>query len=173
MNPTHNLGQLITTDQDRDAIHIAIAPVTAGELLDPGQRIGFRPDGAVVSHATTIGIVDPFLTKSVREGQRCWMLLLPNTITGLRHEWSHPSFQPATKPTTSEQDVSQAWLEDMAGKCGVSYNRMMAAAESGESINMGDNEEYSSYWDADAFEKHYGIVMGKPPGSTWIFSCSC
>ena len=38
------LGQIITTEEQRDAIHIAIAPVKAARILKPGQHIGFCPN---------------------------------------------------------------------------------------------------------------------------------
>jgi hypothetical protein len=80
------IGKLIEAGQQRDAIHIAMAPVVAAELLRPGQRIAFEAHSMerVRAFGTTIGIVDPFLTEPVKPGQRFWMLLNPNTITSLR-----------------------------------------------------------------------------------------
>ena len=37
---TLKLGQIIKTPQQRDAIHIAVAPVLAGDDINPGQHIG-------------------------------------------------------------------------------------------------------------------------------------
>jgi hypothetical protein len=87
------LGQLIEGEQFRDAIHIAVAPVTAAEGLRPGQHVGVRNDGrASTKGVALIGIVDPFLRTDVEEGQRCWLFLYPYTITSLRHDWTHPAF---------------------------------------------------------------------------------
>jgi hypothetical protein len=94
------LGHLITDgDRRRDAIHIAVAPVTAAELLAPGQHVGFTPAGQTETVGTVesdrhIGIVDPFLTDVVEPGQRFWLFLYPNTVTSLRHVWRHPAFAP-------------------------------------------------------------------------------
>ncbi len=98
------LGELVTDgDRRRDAVHIAIAPVTAAENMEPGQHVGFVPAGqteivGACDEEQYIGIVDPFLTTSIRAGERFWLFLYPNTVTSLRHYWTHPAF--AAKPQT-------------------------------------------------------------------------
>jgi hypothetical protein len=95
-----NLGDLITDgDRRRDAVHVAVAPVTAAEELRPGQHVGFTPAGQTelvgpVDPSQHIGIVDPFLKDQVHPGQRFWLFLYPNTVTSLRHVWTHPAFAP-------------------------------------------------------------------------------
>lgn len=92
------LGRLITNgDRRRDAIHIAVAPVTAAGRLAPGQHVGFVTAGdteTVGACETPIGIVDPFLPGDVLPGQRFWLFMYPNTVTSLRHVWTHPAFAP-------------------------------------------------------------------------------
>jgi hypothetical protein len=99
MEQQPQLGQLIDNgERRRDAIHIAVAPVTAAERLAPGQHVGLIEPGnleLVGPSGTSIGVVDPFLTNDVEPGQRFWLLLYPGTITGLRHVWSHPAFTAA------------------------------------------------------------------------------
>lgn len=96
MKQAPQLGQRIEDgDRRRDAVHIAVAAVTAEVRLSPGQHIGLtRPDNMELVGPTdrNIGIVDPFLTEDVEPGQRFWMFLYPDTITGLRHIWTHPAF---------------------------------------------------------------------------------
>jgi hypothetical protein len=92
-----SLGRLIDDgERRRDAVHVAIAPVTASEALAPGQHVGFVREGdleLVGPAAEPLGVVDPFLREPVPKGQRFWLLLYPDTITGLRHVWTHPAFQ--------------------------------------------------------------------------------
>lgn len=100
-------GRLISNDdRQRDAIHIALAPVEAAEKLSPGQHVGFvysNDTNHVGSVSETIGIVDPFLTQDVQPGQRFWLFLYPNSVTGLRHIWSHPAFHAAASFRMSEE----------------------------------------------------------------------
>jgi hypothetical protein len=87
------LGTIIDEHAGRDAIHIAVEPVEAGEPLLPGQRITLKGNRAFLANqGENIGIVDPFLDQPVYTGERFWMLLLPRTITSLRHVWKHPFF---------------------------------------------------------------------------------
>lgn len=101
------VGEVITGSARRDAIHVAVAPVVAGErlcagmhvLLD-GHGVAFMDDsmgnGAeLVGERTdrTVGVVDPFLTESVKKGDRFYVFLYPNTVTGMRHHWMHPAFK--------------------------------------------------------------------------------
>lgn len=64
------LGTIIDETQKRDAIHIAVEPVKAGEHLQPGDHI------TVVNGVATkapkekaLGIVDPYLEVNVKKGQ--------------------------------------------------------------------------------------------------------
>jgi hypothetical protein len=92
MSEAPMVGKLADENAKRDCIHVALAPVVAGEELEPGERIGMTFDGIANRVTKTIGIVDPFLAESVKPGQRFFMFLLPNTITSLRHVFEHPAF---------------------------------------------------------------------------------
>jgi hypothetical protein len=73
------LGQIITEAASRDAIHVAVIPMTATREMQPGEHLAN-------------GIVDPFLKAPVKPGQRYWLCLYPGTVTSLRHVWNHPAF---------------------------------------------------------------------------------
>jgi hypothetical protein len=182
------LGQLVPHDEldIRDAIHIAVATVKAGEFLSPGQRVGLIGPGIAGTGVEAIGIVDPFLTESVLEGERFHMCLFPYTITSLRHQWTHPAFEaaeikppkPVEREETEEYQESKRWLEDYADNLGVSYDELMAHVE--------EFVEHGEYWNEgprfegdhapDELFDHYGIVKGaRVPGNArgGLFSCSC
>jgi hypothetical protein len=102
------LGQLITEPRGRDAIHVAVAPVKAAEDLPPGAHVGLcrgTTDEVYETDEGAVGVIDPFLHQLVRKGERCWLFLYPNTVTGLRHVWSHPAFKtaPPRKEATHDE----------------------------------------------------------------------
>ena len=98
MSENLGLGKIIPDGAtvERDAIHIAVAPVVAGESLDPSERVYMKWGEAWSHHPLdrekVVGIVDPFLEVSIEKGQRFWLYLFPGSITSLRHDWTHPAF---------------------------------------------------------------------------------
>jgi len=189
MDKIPKLGNLITDEQYRDAVHIAVAPVTAGMHLYPGDHIGFTNNGdafTVVTNANHIGIVDPFLSKEVQEGDRFYMFLYPNTITSLRHEWTHPDFEREDELSKMEPTffklkgavTEEKWVADFADSIGTTYTEIMDAAEdylsSGEYLcRGGDFEGYSipdEFWDKFEAIKRRRVADAER-GS--FLSCSC
>lgn len=98
------LGRLATESDERDAIHIAIVPVIAGERLYPGEQVVIRNGEAFRSEEKPIGVVDPFLRLPVRRGERFFLCLYPGTITGMRHHWKHPQFDESLATMTEKPD---------------------------------------------------------------------
>jgi len=191
MDKVPKLGQLIIDEQYRDAVHIAVAPVIAGETLKPGQRIGFTDNGdaytVVANPRKVIGIVDPFLfEKAVYEGDRFYMFLLPNTITSLRHEWTHPAFEAEDALASMEPTLhklkgaveEERWVTEWADSIGSDYHEVMEAAEdwiqSGEYLCRGGTFEGISVPD-EFWDKYEAIrrtkVSDRDRGS--FFTCSC
>lgn len=96
-----NLGELCSEDARRDCVHVAVAPVVAGMDLDPGWKVRLDAKGEAIcdswltaTFGGAIGVVDPFLKRQVKKGETFWLFLYPNTITGLRHVWTHDAFKP-------------------------------------------------------------------------------
>jgi hypothetical protein len=110
------LGTLIDEHQKRDAIHLAVEPVIAGEDLKASSDIGIGEDGRAYNtlafcKGKHLGIVDPFLSKHdvVIEGERFWMIIYPRQITSLRHVWTHPFID------TSENIPTDFKIESIEG----------------------------------------------------------
>lgn len=177
---TPTLGELISGDEERDAVHIAIVPVTAAIQLLPGEHIGLaqgqdRMLVCRVSKKDQIGIVDPFLKAPVQIGQQFYLLLYPNTVTSLKHHWTHPKF-PDIKMSPSE-----IWLRHFADSFYVDYEHMMEevkeAIENDNShtsiMTLGSSNEV----DYDEFWGHYQMVTGEvlesDQTSELYFRCTC
>lgn len=88
------LGSIITTDEKRDAIHLAVIPVTSDYMLNPGDHVEHIADGKVQPAPIGCGhgIVDPFLEQRVMPGEPFWLVIYPRQIRSLRHVWTHPAF---------------------------------------------------------------------------------
>ena len=178
-DPQTKLGQLIEEGMNRDAVHIAVAPVVAACHLSSGDHIGFaKDDGETVvnaaSNVTAIGIVDPFLNQPVKKGQRFWMFLYPNTITSLNHVWEHPAFTKTTFPNTF---LSKLWMHKYAEQFGFTGERMVRAAT--DYLDHGNH-----FCDGDTFESesvpaefwvHYERITGRvvQDHDDSFFACSC
>lgn len=188
------LGHIITTPQNRDAVHVAVAPCIAGQPLAPGHHVGLIDGKAHTLAGQKIGVVDPFLMSCVGTGETFWLFLYPGTITSLRHEWAHQAFDVPTgepvKPTRSKRpiakaaptapapDESRTWLMVFAetNADGMSYGDLMEAAE--RYVEHGDyliqGGRFEGMHVPDEFWDHYAKATGKPVGDRGsFFSCSC
>lgn len=98
------LGQLISGAANKDATHVAVAPVELLHPCLPGQHVGVTADGfANKDTKPHVGIIDPFLPegKEIPAFSTAWIILYPGTVKNLRHEWDHPSF-PEPEPEEPE-----------------------------------------------------------------------
>lgn len=104
------LGTILTKDEGRDAVHLAVCCCRAAARIQPGDRVclyGEPKDGLPISvmcrgnmpKAPVFGIADPFLDKpyGIDVGDYFWVLLTPRTITSLKHVWTHPAFPEETE----------------------------------------------------------------------------
>jgi len=178
-----DLGKLIEGEGHRDAIHVAIAPVTAGEKLYPGQHIDVGGEGKrAYKSGEPIGIVDPFLKEPVYDGEQFYILLYPNTITSLRHHWVHPSFGAESESKVeSESNAGHVqWLKDFSEEIGIDYDTLLVVAEEwvrdGESYCFPHTTPPECWAKAEEMWVHLRHVADFPipPGeSDSPFRCAC
>lgn len=186
------LGTIIDESIGRDAIHLAVEPVTAGEPLLPGQHIGLI-NGLAYSDddedVKSLGIVDPFLDSGVRQGERFLLIVYPRQITSLRHVWTHPDFPEnvSNNPLESPKGISKKWLEDFVNEHSDYFNEennedrikdltyfleiVNEYLDDGGSCGLGSGIRTS-----DEFWHHFEIYTGrKVPSEERLdyFSCSC
>jgi len=138
MSEALGLGKIITTPQNRDAVHIAVVPVVAGQNFHPGHRVQIIDGEAYPAvPGDAIGVVDPYLKETVRKGETFWLFLNPGSITSLRHEWTHPGLPDPVnehlvlqaKTILETGQDSHAWLEKLAADNGMSYSELVDACE--------------------------------------------
>ncbi len=165
-NEAIGIGKLIKGPGARDAVHVAVYPCTAGEVLNRGESVTIIGGEAYgeTTKGERIGIVDPFLNcAQVPASARFYVFLTPGTITGLRHEWSHPAFD--------EMDRSMAWMEDFAGKHGFTAKEVIKAGlEREETLNAQESflDTPDEYWE------HLENISGqkiRPGDRNNIFRC--
>lgn len=101
-----NLLGKFTTAQHRDAMHVAVIPAELTEEVTPGTPVAVIGGRAYTKGGIHVGIVDPFLEgPTVGKGRKVWVLIYPNQVTDLRHEWSH-AFIP------DESDTQDSYEDD-------------------------------------------------------------
>lgn len=176
------LGQFPIGNEPRDAIHIAIIPIQAGEALHPGDKVELT-GGKAFKHVgyKPIGVVDPFITGQVYPNQWFWLCLYPKTVINLRHEWEHPAFPPS-------KEASEKWLRDFVSKADCPSYEILLAAALGEPLKVeyyGEaytiDSEYLVFYGSDAHGDippelwmHIENVTGKKcKYKPTMFSCSC
>lgn len=195
------LGSIIDDTAKRDAIHLAVEPCIAGELLSPGDDIGLLANNLALKNTPSsyeidikyVGIVDPFLKRDVQPGEKFWMIIYPRTITSLRHVWSHPSFtdevvEKSDPEYTEEQiEASEKWIRKFIDDNDTpDYDTLIAAASDdlplfNISTSYCKEDGYLHFSGEDAhgeipneFWDHVEIVTGKKiTDRPEYFSCSC
>jgi len=179
------LGTIIGDAEKRDAIHLAVEPVVAGEWLCPGEHVTIENGVAVgTADGQGLGIVDPFLTEKVKKGQRFWLVIYPRMIHSLRHVWTHPAFTDsdgvatATQPEVNGKTVAEVWLRSYADDLDIGFNDLVQAAgywlESEEYLVRGGLLE--GQYTSDEFWVQYAAFTGKEVPADKrgnFFSCSC
>lgn len=185
------LGTLpIPDNSGRDAIHLAVEPVVAGWHMLPGQLAKIEDGEAVgATRDDATGIVDPFIAGSVQPGQRFWFVVLPRTITSLRHVWNHPAFPEeasyhadADEHYVTDKAASEAWMRKWAVKhIGDGYygdgrvsdeDAYAFAIKAGKENHIGPYESARDHID-NKWWGHWETITGKRGDRDTYFSCSC
>jgi hypothetical protein len=185
------LGMIHPQQQFRDAIHLAVEPVIAGERLSPGEHIFLRDGKAYGNTGATnnpplLGIVDPFLEDKVKPGQQFWLVIYPRKITSLRHVWSHPGLPDEAEPpaqTKADRSASEVWMrkwamehvsEDYYGDGGsVGEDAAYAfAIEAGHEHRIGCYEDARDHIDSEWWG-HWEAITGCKGDREAYFSCAC
>ncbi len=158
-----NLGQLVPSilHPVKDAVHVALASVEAGEQLRSGARVWVK-EGKAYTHSGSpyIGIADPFLTGGIIEkGSIFWLFMYQNTVTALRHEWTHPAFE--SVDGTQVRD-----LELIANDYGLSLDTVLHEPCDDWCMSS-DSELPERFWAL------YQVVTGKVLDEIPYISCAC
>lgn len=180
-----SIGKLVEGSPPRDAVHIAVIAVEAGETLKPGERVAMS-DGLAVSSENRAGdwhgVVDPYLYNNVAKGERFWLFLQPGSITALTHLWSHYAF-PSSNSTPPDADyvASDAWLRKFADDHAIPLKDLVEHAVKGDIDDghrdwFGTDDDAHNPLDSD-FWHHIEIVTGKHYDENHrqltVFSCTC
>lgn len=179
MNDTQKeIGQLCSAEHQRDAIHVAVIPAQVGKnALHPGQKVMMVNGLASTTnwdHHAYVGVVDPYLRHNVKPGEWFWLFLRPNTITGLRHAWSHPQF-PADAVISAPRD--KAWLRNFCKDAAIDYDDFLGAGRVHRSGNIGLSfgtpDELYDDEKRQLVLMHLSNVLGHEIDPETRFSCSC
>ena len=143
----------------------------------PAQHVGFVDGSEEVVSANAknkIGIVDPYIERQrVNPGDKFYLCLYPGTVTGLRHQYSHPAF----KDSGSDKDAAEKWLMDFASKYYIDYDALVDGASSGAGGCFGDDDGPSAFSNSYEFWDHLEALTGKTFSETHrdntYFRCAC
>lgn len=185
------LGMVHTKEEYRDAIHLGVEPVEAGEVLKAGDHIGLVNGVAYKNADKLVGIVDPFIYGKIKKGDKFWLVVYPRKITSLRHVWSHPDFEESVSTQTGDVKLAAyKWIQNYAESFG-SYDHDSVDAE--DLIEFGRSYYYDTMkgrWPdylvrgglfegecvSDEFWQQLAIYLDEklePKFTGNFFSCSC
>ena len=176
MNNNVMLGMLQNEDiTERDAVHVAVIPVEAGEPLPPGCKVAIREGKAFLGREREeVGVVDPFLRETVLPGERFYLLMPPYSVRGLHHDWTHGAF-PRTQPTAGASP-SEKWLRAFAEEHRVGFEEMVDGVAKWRYVSFGtdagpEEARKAVFW--EHMSKYTGRAFSAQDMADADFGCSC
>ena len=175
-------GKIIYGYQQRDAVHVAVTPIEAGDTLAPGEWVCLKEGVAHKRRSwrdgEAVGFVDPCLEEGVKAGQRFWLWLRPGSITSLRHNWTHPSL-PEQPPTSEQKQAAMKRMGEIGEHIGgfsaeqmVKYYADVATRGDGCLPNDIDNYDApADFWEVG--ELITGLVIAPAKKKDHYFRCAC
>lgn len=169
----------------RDAVHVAVVSLKAACPMYAGDPVIWHEKDKSVkvldSCLSPIGIVSAFMKTGCQEGDLVWIMLYPNTVTGMTHHWSHPDFDfPAEELVEFglTKQSAQVFVNSMAETLRVEPDYLVELATSycGHQSGCWGNDDYqASPEDWEMFWKAYSVLTGNPrPTENRVpFRCAC
>ena len=79
--------------------------------MNPGQRCEPLENGnnTFYKNGTIIGIVDPFLTEPVFQGDVFYMFMLPGEVNEVTHNWTHKVLEPVDDYTDESDECKYCY----------------------------------------------------------------
>jgi len=186
------LGTIHTKEEKRDAIHLAVEPVKAGEPLEPGAHVRVIDGVAKTAPRTECqGIVNHSSVGTVRKGSSFWFVMYPGMVHSLRHVWVHPDFpdvpevsddgepQGTKRVAKRALDRAKAFITEHADALNLSYADLMEHAD--EYVRSGNyyvgGAEAEGYVIPEEFWEHWEMITGRTVSDGRhrgnFISCSC
>ena len=174
------LGRLCTDFAQKDAVHVAVVPVVAGQALYPGDSVALNDKKEAVkvkySKELRIGVVDCFLTNPINKGERFYLMLLPGSIKSIRHDWTHSALPEVVEDAVKVR--AGRWLKDYADSIASSLEELLMRTK--DFLDCGDywneGERFDGKWVPEEFWKYYEEYTGTKVDEDdkhSFFSCSC
>lgn len=167
-------------NESRDAIHVAVVPVQAATLLQPGDRVRIDENGRarLTRDAVIDGVVSPFMPHGlIKVDDWCWVMLRPGLVDDMKHVWACRSLDKFLAPPSSEESARRrAYAEDhltrLSGKLGISLNQTIEALSYGGCADT-DLDWQGEIQEADweAYESYTG--WRRPENCNKYFRCAC
>ena len=156
------------TDPDRDAVHVAVVKLIAGDnRLHPGSKFKLAHGSNKIALSASynegdfVGIANPYVTDNFRhieKGTEFWGMLIPGLVNGMVHKWKCPIFDDRQE---SENEHSQ-WIREFCDRWNFDYNELI------ENSTSDIKEEYEAWIVARGIDLHSKGDLGEDHDLFWV-----